>query len=123
MRLYKRHDSDLLCLHKQNNFKLQKTIKGAVLAYLDNSDKRFDYPDSSIELASLPSTLQFNLYLSDENENDVRIKECLATIPSGYKNSFLKNLTRYYMAKPTVFAFDGEQIKVKTERDPEQEPD
>lgn len=116
MRLYKRHDADLLCLKKQENYTLQKTIKCAVLAYLDNVDVKFDYPSSAMELEKMPSTLQFNLYLSKESSDDIRIKECLKAIPSGYKNSFLKNITRYYLARPSMFTFNNETVKFDTER-------
>lgn len=112
MRLYKRHDADLLCLYKQKNFSLQNAIKKAVIAYLDG-DEKIDFPDCNSELAELPSTAQFHLYLSLKSEEDARIKSCISQIPMGFKNSFLKNVTRYYLKTPAVFEIKDKHIQIK----------
>ena len=116
MRLYKRHDADLLCLYKQKNHKLQKTIKQAVLAYFNHQDIEIAYPDSVAELADLPSTAQFHLYLSPKNPGDAKILECLSKIPKGFKNSFLKNITRYYIIRPAKFDFTNQKLYIYAER-------
>ena len=97
-------------------------VQTCALPILDDQDIRFDYPSDPIELSKIPSTLQFHLYLSEENENDLRIKDCLSKIPTGFKNSFLKNITRYYLSRPAVFAYEDKKIKIKaTERNPNNE--
>lgn len=111
MRLYKRHDADLLCFYKQKNFSLQSAIKQAVIAYLDGNDK-IDFPDCVADLSELPSTAQFHLYLSPKSDDDERIKKYVSNIPVGFKNSFLKNVTRYYLKTPGVYELKGNYIKI-----------
>lgn len=117
MRLYKRHDADLLCLYKQTNYSLQKAIKQATLAYLNHSDDRVGYPDVYTSLADLPSTAQFHLYLSAENEDDMRIVNFVSSIPAGFKNSLLKNITRYYLAQPVALTIKDKKIQLESEGD------
>ena len=116
MRLYKRHDIDLLCIYKQKGYSLQHTIKQAVLAYLNNEDVKIDYPDCCSAVAVLPSTAQFHLYLSNTDEDDIKIQECIAKIPKGFKNSFLKNITRYYISTPDAFCISDDKVLVQTKK-------
>ena len=116
MRLYKRHDADLLCLYKQKDYTLQKAIKQSVLAYLGHEGAEVEYPDSIAVLADLPSTAQFHLYLSPKNPNDAKIIECLSRVPKGFKNSFLKNITRYSLVRPSAFEFYSQKIHILSER-------
>lgn len=116
MRLYKRHDADLLCLYSQKSFAMQKLIKKAVLSYLNNDSSKLNYPESTADLSDLPSTAQFHLYLSPKNKDDEKILACMSKIPAGFKNSFLKNITRYYLSSPTVFTFKNKVVTIKAER-------
>ena len=117
MRLYKRHDTDLLCLHKQENFSLPLAMKKAILAYLDQDETKVDYPTVWTDISELPSSVQFKLYFSADDENDKRILECINNIPVGYKNSFIKNITRYYLTTPALFSYKQKIIKMSIERD------
>ena len=112
MRLYKRHDVDLICLYEQSHPALKKAIKKAVIAYLDESDRKISFSDCESDLSELPSTAQFHLYLSPKSEEDIRIINCIKKIPPGFKNSFLKNITRYYLDSPSVFSFVNHKIKL-----------
>ena len=117
MRLYKRHDIDLLCIYMQPNHSLQHTIKRAVLAYINGENIKLTYPCSSSLIADLPSTAQFHLYLSSRSEDDLKIINFISNIPPGFKNSFLKNITRYYFSAPVNFSFTNGVVNLnpKTE--------
>ena len=111
MRLYKRHDLDLLLLHKTKGFSMQKAVKAALRMHLGIDEvKPIKFPECSEDVNSFYSSSQFHLSLSDEKEEDQVIIKFLSDIPRGFRNSFCKNLTRYYLEKPTQFMYSDNKI-------------
>ena len=111
MRLYKRHDLDLLLLHKTKGFSMQKAVKMALRMHLGLSEiKPIHCPPCSEEINKFYSSSQFHLSLNDKSEEDVAIIKFLNDIPRGFRNSYCKNLTRYYLNKPSGFMYSNNKI-------------
>ena len=103
MRLYKRHDLDLLCLYNCKGFSIQTAIKRAVLAAINQEQCVITCPSHTVVFCDMPSNVQFHLYLSKNNEDDVKIYNFIKSISVGYKNSVLKNITRKYLERPSLY--------------------
>lgn len=111
MRLYKRHDLDLLLLHKTKGFSMQKAVKAALRMHLGLDDEKpIPYPSCSEDVNKFYSSSQFHLSLSENNEEDMAIIKLINEIPRGFRNSFCKNLTRYYLDKPKHFTYSNNKI-------------
>lgn len=111
MRLYKRHDLDLLLLHKTKGFSMQKAVKAALLMHLGLIEEYpIPYPECSEDVKKFYSSSQFHLSLSEKDDNDKAIIRFLNDIPRGFRNSYCKNLTRYYLKKPKQFMYSNNKI-------------
>lgn len=100
VRLYTRHDLDLIALKKNKYFDFNKCLKLAVIAWARGDNYSIPSPPTSTENVFFelkPVALHFTL---GKNEEDVIEK--LKNIKYGYRNSFLKNLFRYYMCSPEL---------------------
>lgn len=111
MRIYKRHDMDLLLLHKTKGFSMQKAVKAALRMHLGLSEVTpIPFPACSEDVSKFYSSSQFHLSLSEEKEDDLAIIKFLNEIPRGLRNSFCKNLTRYYLTQPKQFMYSNNKI-------------
>lgn len=111
MRLYRRHDLDLLLLHKTKGFSMQKAVKSALLMHLGLIDDHpIQYPSCTEDVKKFYSSSQFHLSLSEKNAKDKEIINFLNEIPRGFRNSYCKNLTRYYLKKPQNFKLSDNKI-------------
>lgn len=101
VRLYARHDLDLIALKKNTYFDFNKCLKLAVIAWARGDKYTIPSPTTKIndeELKDIkPIGLHFSLGKSEED-----VIEALKHIKYGYRNSFLKNLFRYYMSEPIL---------------------
>ena len=111
MRLYKRHDLDLLLLHKTKGFSMQKAVKTALKMHLGLMDEGpLQFPPCSEDIKNFYSSAQLHLTLSEKNEDDIVIIKFLNDIPRGFRNSYCKNLTRYYLEKPRQYIISKNKI-------------
>ena len=111
MRLYRRHDMDLLLLHKTKGFSVQKAVKKALYIHLGLTDDTYiDYPSVCESLEGFRSVAQLHLTLRENNELDEVVAKFINDIPKGYRNSYCKNLLRYYLKQPKQFMYSENKI-------------
>ena len=103
IRLYRRHDIDLIALKCANGFSMNQMIRNSLLAYLNGEPSSIVYPAIEIPMSNLPQMTQLHLSLDLENEDDARIYEYISEIQPGYRNSIIKQLIRYYCVSPKLF--------------------
>lgn len=103
MRLYKRHDLDLLYLYNTPGFPFQKNLKKVICDYVRSGgviseDKKIVPPENYKNVTSRLTQLHINL--SEEEDSDVI--NWLNQFSNGYKNSLLKNIYRGYLSYPVL---------------------
>ena len=102
---------DLLLLHKTKGFSMQKAIKKALYMHLGLMDEsNISYPSVCESLDKFYSSSQLHLTLSEENDLDLVVIKFIKDIPKGYRNSFCKNIVRYYLEKPNQFMYSNNKI-------------
>lgn len=90
---------------------MQKAIKKALYIHIGLSDETYiSYPSVSEPLSKFHSSAQLHLSLSEDNELDAAVIKFIKDIPKGYRNSFCKNLVRYYLERPDQFMFSDNTI-------------
>lgn len=104
VRLYIRHDLDLIGLKQNPNFNFNKYMKDAVIAWA-NEDNNFIIPmpvpaEEKIPLKS--SVFHFRL---NNKEHEYVIKR-LKSIRYSYRNAFLKTIFRHYLQYTPLDVFD-----------------
>lgn len=117
VRLYKLHDYDLIFLYKNLRFPVQEAMKKALAAYVRNEPVFFDVPVEEIKEDSLLKikNAQFHIKLDEKEDQD--IIQYLSRIKKYYRNSFLKNLLRGYLAGPAAYVYEAEcDIEVSQKR-------
>lgn len=112
VRLYKLHDYDLIYLYKNLRFPIKDAIKKALIAYVRNESVFFEVPVEKVSEDNLNDikNAQFHIKLDEEEEKD--IIDFLAGLKRFYRNSFLKNLLRGYLAGPATYVYE-EQPDIK----------
>lgn len=103
MRLYRQHDLDLLYLYKLSGFSIQKAVKAAMYAYINQQDTVIRPPTPELGSVVLPKYAQFHIYLSEKK--DTELIKWIKSITSGYRNSLLKNMLRRYLYQPTILPY------------------
>lgn len=106
VRLYKLHDFDLIYLYKNLRFPIKEAMKRALIAYVRDEPVFFQVPVTHVkndELSNIKHA-QFHIKLSEEEDADVI--QYLSTLKRFYRNSFLKNLLRSYLAGPVAYAYE-----------------
>ena len=94
LRLYKRHDLDLIPVVTSSTFKLTKQIKGAIRAYLN--DEPFRIPIESVAAVDNErGTYLLHFCINREKEPD--LFTFVTSLKTGKRNSAIKNLLRYYL--------------------------
>lgn len=107
VRLYKLHDYDLIYLYKNLRFPIRDAMKKALFSYVRNEPVFFDFPieiPSEDKLIDIKNS-QFHIKL--DNDEDKDIIEYLSGLKKYYRNSFLKNLLRGYLAGPASFVYEA----------------
>ena len=83
---------------------MQKAVKKALLMHLGLiEDSPIQFPSCSDDINKFYSSSQFHLSLSEDNENEKIVADFIKKIPRGFRNSYCKNVTRYYLEKPKRF--------------------
>lgn len=114
VRLYTRHDLDLIALKKNTYFDFNKCLKMAVIAWARGESYSIPSPPSLSKKDFFddikPVALHFNLGRDEED-----VIEKLKLVRYGFRNSFLKNLFRYYMSAPelSIYFDNNQQIMIK----------
>lgn len=106
VRLYKLHDFDLIYLYKNLRFPIKEAMKKALIAYVRDEPVFFQVPIAKIKTDELSNIkhAQFHIKLSEEEDADVI--QYLSTLKRFYRNSFLKNLLRSYLAGPVAYVYE-----------------
>lgn len=94
IRIYKRHDLDLLYLYKQqSDFDFKESLKKTLKAHVNNKKITNQIPIGECEsVSSLPSVVQMHIMLDPKEDKD--IFEWTQKITRGRRNNIIKNLYR-----------------------------
>ena len=129
VRLYKLHDYDLIYLYKNLRYPVRDLMKKALISYVRNTPVKFDFPidvPEEDELVNIKNS-QFHIKLNEYTDAD--IIDFLLKLKPYYRNSFLKNLLRYYIAGPPVYVYlkdpdpDDTKYKIESIRENDREPE
>lgn len=94
VRLYKRHDLDLLFLYKQSSdFDFKSQMKSALKAHVRNERVWNEIPSGECQAVSnLPSVVQLHIML--DLPGDDEIATWVKSITRGRRNNLIKNIFR-----------------------------
>lgn len=112
IKIYRRHDIDLLALHT-SNVQMGRVIKGCLKAAVTREPYVVHVPDE-LQLdggdGDVPKSITVKIKLNPDNNVDRQIIDLLDSVPSGLCNGFCKMLVRTYMDRP--LAVFGADVKV-----------
>lgn len=94
VRLYKRHDLDLLSLYYAENYDFKEEFKKALIAYIKGKPiKNKTLPEGiNKPIRSLPPKVSFHVDV--KNKKDMIIYDFLKGITKGRRNNIMKNIFR-----------------------------
>lgn len=94
VRIYKRHDLDLLYLYRQeSDFDFKQKMKEALKAYIKGKPIKNAIPDGGCNcVSSLPSVIQMHILLDPKEDKD--ILGWIKGITKGRRNNLIKNIFR-----------------------------
>lgn len=122
MRIYRRHDLDLVGLFANDNFKFEEEVANSLRAYVRKEKTKISVPSTHSFSKSVNPKSQVNIVLDEKADKDVI--EFLFSVPSGNRNSFIKSVFRNYLDAPYFEAFTSDikytQPKKQTETIDEQ---
>lgn len=101
VRLYVRHDSDLLNLYRNKNFSLASAMRDSILAYVRNEPVKYVMPAPYLEIKEDIRNASLHLYFHPEEDEDA-IKLLLG-VREGARCALIKNIFRGYMMYPNVY--------------------
>ena len=92
IRIYKRHDLDLLALYCADSSKFKKEFKETLKKYIKNTPTKNLITETECKpVSSLPTKASFHLLLKEEDED---IKNWIKGITRGRRNNIMKNIYR-----------------------------
>ena len=92
IRLYKRHDLDLLSLYCADNTKFKEEFKTTLKSYINKKQIKNQIPQiESNSIYSMPTKVSFHMILKDE---DNELKDWIKNITRGRRNNIMKNIYR-----------------------------
>lgn len=106
VRLYKLHDYDLIYLYKNLRFPIKDAMKKALLAYVRNEPVFFDFPVKKIDMDHLENLKNAQFHIKLDKTEDADAINYLSGLKKFYRNSFLKNLLRGYLAGPAAYVYE-----------------
>lgn len=106
VRLYKLHDYDLIYLYKNLQFPVRDAMKEALKSYVRNEPVFFKLPVKKTDSDNLEKikNAQFHIKLDETEDYDLIL--FLQGLKKFYRNSFLKNLLRGYLAGPAAYVYE-----------------
>lgn len=106
MRIYRRHDLDLIGLFANKEFDFETEVFKSLKAFVDGKRYVIRLPETDNFSKTVNSKCQINLFLDDYK--DGKMIDFLYTIPAGNRNSFLKSLVRNNLEAPYISGFTGD---------------
>lgn len=92
IRLYKRHDLDLLTLYCLEEYNFKEIFKESIRAYINNKPLKNTIPQAESECVyKMPTKVSFHIHL---NTNDKDLIKFVNSITKGRRNNILKNVFR-----------------------------
>lgn len=117
IRIYKRHDVDLLAIKHALGRKMPALVKNAIYSYLSGNDNKISYPKIAwSSLDDMPTYYLIQLSLNPSNPDEQLICDFIKSIPPGFRNSILKHITRYYIAPVKCIKFSRKNKIYLSER-------
>ena len=101
VRLYVRHDADLLNLYRNKNFSLASAMRDSIMAYVRNEPVKYVMPAPYLETKEDIRNASLHLYFHPEEDEDV-IKFLLG-VREGARCALIKNIFRGYMMYPNIY--------------------
>lgn len=94
IRIYKRHDLDLLYLYRQeSDFDFKESLKKTLKAYIKGKNIKNDLPSGECKsVSSLPTVVQMHIMLDAKEDQD--ILQWIKGITRGRRNNLIKNIFR-----------------------------
>lgn len=94
IRLYKRHDLDLLALYYNEDYNFKENFKNAIRGYIHGRPVKNKIPvkEDMRSVYSLPSKVSFHIPLKEDKDKD--IIKYIRSITKGRRNNMLKNIFR-----------------------------
>jgi hypothetical protein len=94
VRIYKRHDLDLLYLYKQESeFDFKEALKSSLKGHINNKPVKFDIPNGECRpVSTLPAVVQMHVMLDPSADKD--ILDWCKNITKGRRNNIIKNVFR-----------------------------
>lgn len=118
MRIYRRHDLDLIGLFANDNFKFEEEVANSLRAYVRKENKRITTPIAHSFSKCVNPKSQVNIILDEQKDKDVI--EFLFSVPSGNRNSFIKSVFRNYIDAPYFEAFTSDIKYTQPKKSPEE---
>lgn len=127
IRLYRRHDLDLLYLYQNQEFNFQQNLKTVLKDFIRNQGNNTGevrihippYNTHTCNYSELRSSVQIHIYLSEKKDKD--IVNFIKEIKTGFRNSLVKNIFRNYLDRPAVYGTLSCKIKDNDEEKTTQE--
>ena len=94
VRIYKRHDLDLMYLYKQNSeLDFRECLKTTLKGYINNQPVKNSIPKGECNsVSSMPSSIQMHIMLDDKE--DTEVLKWIKGITRGRRNNIIKNIFR-----------------------------
>lgn len=123
IRLYKRHDLDLLEIKNREGFEMEKQIKKILAAYASGQSYYIELPEKTI-VKNLPADCRIQIKLSQKDQN---IIDFVKKIRPGVRNSAIKMIFRSYLPciniRPYFISEDANFIKKNEKDQPQERPE
>lgn len=105
LRLYRRHDMDLITLYKDNRVAFSILIKAALKAYICNEPFLFYPPEpSDIEYSKFDFKSHYRTVIHFDDNMDKEIIDWLNSTKPAYKTAAIKTVIRASIAVPITYA-------------------
>lgn len=110
IRLYKKHDLDLISFLDTHNMNFRKAVYCALTAFAKGDVFVIKIPPRVESPKPLRKKYDFRLLLNPET--DRAVIDMLDGIEDGYKNNFIKNILRMYLCTPVTSEFLKDPAKI-----------
>ncbi len=118
MRIYRRHDLDLIGLFANDNFKFEEEVANSLRAYVRKEETKIIIPTTHSFSKCVNPKSQVNIILDEKQDKDVI--DFLFSVPSGNRNSFIKSVFRNYINAPYFEAFTSDIKYTQPKKSPEE---
>lgn len=102
IRLYRRHDMDLLVLYKNKNFGFQKALKKALKAYI-HKEPYLVYQPETQDFSKADFKYSYQTFLILDDVYDKEIIDWLKNVKKNHRNILLKTILRGSIVGPLAY--------------------